>query len=38
MPFSVNPDKVEASFKQGVLTIRLPRVEAEKPKKIKIKS
>ena len=38
MPFSVDPDEVEASFKQGVLTIRLPRVEAEKPKKIAIKS
>lgn len=38
MPFSVDPDEVEAGFEGGVLTIRLPRVEAEKPKKIKIKS
>ena len=38
MPFSVDPEKVEASFNNGVLTINLPRVEAEKPKKIKVKS
>ena len=38
LPFSVDADKVEASFKDGVLNIVLPQVEAEKPKKIAIKS
>jgi HSP20 family protein len=38
MPFTVDPDVVEASFKDGVLTINLPRAEADKPKKITIKS
>jgi HSP20 family protein len=38
MPFTVEPDAVEASFKDGVLTIKLPRAEADKPKKIAIKS
>jgi HSP20 family protein len=38
MLFTVDPDVVEASFKDGVLTINLPRAEADKPKKITIKS
>ena len=38
LPFSVDSEKVEASFKDGVLNIVLPQVEAEKPKKIAIKS
>jgi HSP20 family protein len=38
LPFSVDAEKVEASFKDGVLNIVLPQVEAEKPKKISIKS
>ncbi len=38
MPFAVDPDKVEASCKDGVLSIKLPRAEADKPKKITIKS
>jgi HSP20 family protein len=37
LPFSVDSNKVEATFKNGVLTLLLPRVEAEKPKKISIK-
>ena len=38
LPFSVNVDKVEATFKNGVLTIVLPRAEEDKPKKITIKA
>jgi len=37
LPFAVDAKKVEASFKDGVLNITLPRVEAEKPKQITIK-
>lgn len=38
LPFAVDADKVEASFKNGMLNITLPRTEAEKPKQIAIKS
>lgn len=38
LPFPVDADKVEAKFKNGVITIRLPRAEADKPKRITIKS
>jgi len=38
LPFSVNVNKVEATFKNGVLSIVLPRAEEDKPKKITIKA
>jgi HSP20 family protein len=38
LPFSVESAKVEARFSKGVLSIVLPRAEAEKPRKIAIKS
>jgi HSP20 family protein len=38
LPFPVDIDKVEATFKNGVLHISLPRSEADKPKKIVVKS
>jgi len=38
LPFSVEVNKVEARFKNGVLYLELPRAEAEKPKKISVKS
>ena len=38
LPFPVDIDKVEATFKNGVLQISLPRSEADKPKKIVVKS
>ncbi len=38
LPFAVDSGKVEANYEKGVLTIRLPRAEADKPKKIAIKS
>jgi HSP20 family protein len=38
LPFTVDVNKVKASFKNGILEIFLPRIEAEKPKKISVKS
>jgi HSP20 family protein len=40
IPESVDADKIEASFKKGVLTVKLPkRAEAQKPaKKIEVKA
>ena len=38
LPFMVDTNKVEANFKNGVLMINLPRAEADKPKKITVKS
>lgn len=36
LPWEVDADKVEARLQDGVLTVRLPRCEACKPKKIKV--
>ncbi len=36
LPIPVQADKVKASYRDGVLTITLPKVEAIKPKEIKI--
>jgi HSP20 family protein len=36
LPFPVESGKVDARFKNGILTIRLPKAESEKPKKISI--
>lgn len=38
LPFQVEEDKIEANYDKGVLYIILPRAEADKPKKITIKS
>lgn len=38
LPFNVQSDKVEAKFSKGILYIELPRAEAEKPRKITVKS
>lgn len=38
LPYPVQTEKVEASFKSGVLNIQLPRAEEDKPKKITVKS
>ncbi len=38
LPYPVEPGKVEAKLEKGLLTIRLPRAEADKPKKIKVKT
>lgn len=36
LPDSAIPEKANATFRDGVLTIRVPKAEAKKPKKIKI--
>ena len=38
LPFRVDPDKVQARFDNGVLEIELPRLEADRPKKIEIRA
>ena len=38
LPYVVDQDKVEARFNKGVLELSLPRAEADKPRKIAIKS
>jgi HSP20 family protein len=38
LPFVVDTNKVEAKCADGILSITLPKAEAEKPKKIAIKS
>ncbi len=38
LPYPVQNDKIEASFKNGVLKITLPRALQDKPRKITVKS
>ena len=38
LPFPVDVSSVDATFKNGVLSISLPRAEEDKPKKIAVKS
>ncbi|MBK8907586.1 MAG: Hsp20/alpha crystallin family protein [Rhodospirillales bacterium] len=38
LPFNVDPDRVTARAQNGILTIELPRPEADKPKRIQIKA
>jgi len=38
LPFPVEADKVEAMFDKGILHISLPRAEADKPRKISVKT
>jgi HSP20 family protein len=38
LPCEVVTDRVDASFKDGVLTVILPKAEAEKPKRIAVRS
>lgn len=37
LPFPINPDGINAEYKNGMLTISLPKVEEIKPKQIEIK-
>ncbi len=37
LPTEIDPDKVVATYDQGVLTLRVPKVEAAKPKQIPIR-
>jgi HSP20 family protein len=38
LPFEVEPEKVSAKYKNGVLTITLPRKEEDKPRQIQIEA
>ncbi len=38
LPFTVDGSKVEADYTKGILKIKLPRAEADKPRKISIKT
>ena len=38
LPFDIATDRVSAKFRKGVLYLTLPKAEAEKPRKIEIKS
>jgi HSP20 family protein len=36
IPWEIDADKVEATLRDGVLTVRLPKSESAKPKKVKV--
>ena len=38
LSFPVDSDKVSATYDKGVLTVRLPRAESDRPRKISVKS
>lgn len=38
LPSTVNADKAEAEFRNGILTLTLPKIEEAKPKRIPIKA
>ena len=38
LPFRIEADQIEATFEKGVLHMSVPRSEADKPKKIDVKS
>lgn len=38
LPTQIDPNKVEAQFENGVLTLTLPKAEAVRPKQIKVKT
>lgn len=38
LPTQIEPDKVKATYESGVLKLEIPKSEAEKPRKIAIKS
>ena len=37
LPFAIDANRVEAKFTKGVLSVTLPRAEADKPRKIAVK-
>jgi len=37
MPVEGDPSRAEATMKNGILTIRIPRIEREKKRKLEIK-
>lgn len=38
LPFNIESDKVEAKMNNGILSVKLPRAEKDKPRKISIQS
>ncbi|MBN1960707.1 MAG: Hsp20/alpha crystallin family protein [Deltaproteobacteria bacterium] len=38
MPYRLESDQVEATFKNGILELKLPRANADRPKRIAVKS
>jgi len=38
LPFMVDPESVDVNYKDGILEVKLQRAEADKPKKITVKS
>ena len=38
LPFNVEADRVQATFRRGILKVTLPKAAADKPKTIKVKS
>jgi HSP20 family protein len=38
LPFAVSVEQIEANFKNGVLSIHMPRAEEDRPRKIAVKS
>jgi HSP20 family protein len=38
LPFAINPNNIDATFKNGILSISLSRAEEDKPKKIEIQT
>jgi HSP20 family protein len=36
LPIQLDPDRIRAEFRDGVLALMLPRAESEKPRTIKI--
>jgi HSP20 family protein len=37
LPFTVEADKINAKFENGILKVEMPRSEADKPKRIQVK-
>ncbi|MFQ6049548.1 MAG: Hsp20 family protein [Candidatus Paceibacterales bacterium] len=37
LPVEIDPNRVEASMKEGILTIRMPKILREKKRKIAVK-
>jgi len=38
LPGPINPDKIQAKYERGVLTLRVPKAEGAKPKQITVKA
>jgi HSP20 family protein len=38
LPVEIDPNRIEATMKEGILTIRLPKIERERKRKIEVKS